>query len=56
MELVFSVLEGKNVNLRIMEREDLSIVKEWDNSIGIRANMSLLSKKLEQIWNGNTTS
>jgi ribosomal-protein-alanine N-acetyltransferase len=32
---VFSVLEGKNVNLRIMEREDLSIVKEWDNDIGI---------------------
>jgi ribosomal-protein-alanine N-acetyltransferase len=29
------LLEGKNVNLRIMEREDLSIVKEWDNDVGI---------------------
>jgi len=29
------LLEGKNVNLRIMEREDLSIVKEWDNEVGI---------------------
>lgn len=30
-----SLLEGKNVNLRIVEREDLSIIKEWDNEIGI---------------------
>ena len=29
------MLEGKAVNLRIMEKEDLSIVKEWDNDIGI---------------------
>ena len=29
------LLEGKYVNLRIMEREDLSIVKKWDNDIGI---------------------
>jgi RimJ/RimL family protein N-acetyltransferase len=29
------LLEGKNVNLRIMEKEDLSIVKEWDNDVGI---------------------
>ena len=29
------MLEGKNVNLRIMEREDLPIVKEWDNDVGI---------------------
>jgi len=29
------LLEGKAVNLRIMEREDLSIIKEWDNEIGI---------------------
>ncbi len=28
------MLEGKNVNLRIMEREDLPIVKEWDNDVG----------------------
>jgi RimJ/RimL family protein N-acetyltransferase len=26
---------GKNVNLRIMEKEDLSLVKEWDNEVGI---------------------
>ena len=29
------MLEGKIVNLRIIEREDLSIIKEWDNEIGI---------------------
>ncbi len=29
------MLEGKNVNLRIVEREDLSIVKNWDNDVGI---------------------
>jgi ribosomal-protein-alanine N-acetyltransferase len=29
------MLEGKRVNLRIMEKENLSIVKEWDNEVGI---------------------
>ena len=29
------MLKGRHVNLRIMEREDLSIVKNWDNEIGI---------------------
>jgi RimJ/RimL family protein N-acetyltransferase len=29
------LLEGKIVNLKIMEKEDLSIVREWDNDIGI---------------------
>ncbi len=29
------MLEGKVVNLRIMEKEDLPILKEWDNEIGI---------------------
>lgn len=29
------MLEGEKVNLRIMEKEDLPIVKEWDNDIGI---------------------
>jgi RimJ/RimL family protein N-acetyltransferase len=29
------LLEGKLVNLRIMEKEDLPILKEWDNEIGI---------------------
>lgn len=33
--MVFNLLEGKKVNLRIMEREDLSIVKKWDNDLGI---------------------
>jgi RimJ/RimL family protein N-acetyltransferase len=26
------LLEGKNVNLRVMEREDLSVLQEWDNN------------------------
>jgi hypothetical protein len=25
------LLEGKTVNLRIMEREDLPVLQEWDN-------------------------
>ena len=29
--MVFKVLEGKNVNLRIMEREDLPLYLEWVN-------------------------
>ena len=29
------MLEGKLVNLRIMEKEDLPTLKEWDNEIGI---------------------
>ncbi len=29
---MFKVLEGKNVNLRIMEKEDLPILLEWDNN------------------------
>ncbi|MCJ7425470.1 GNAT family N-acetyltransferase [Candidatus Bathyarchaeota archaeon] len=26
------MLEGKNVNLRIMEKEDLPVLREWDNN------------------------
>ena len=29
------MLGGKLVNLRIMEKEDLPVLKEWDNEIGI---------------------
>ena len=29
------MLEGKTVNLRIIEKEDLPLVKEWDNDVGI---------------------
>jgi hypothetical protein len=32
MRLVFRVLEGKNVNLKIMEREDLQTLQEWGNN------------------------
>jgi RimJ/RimL family protein N-acetyltransferase len=31
--LVFKVLEGKNVNLRIMEKEDVPLLVEWWNSL-----------------------
>ncbi len=27
------MLEGKNVNLRIVEKEDLPLIAEWDNSL-----------------------
>jgi RimJ/RimL family protein N-acetyltransferase len=30
--VVLELLEGKNVNLRIMEREDLQVLHEWDNN------------------------
>jgi len=33
--VLFNLLEGKKVNLRITEKEDLSIVKKWDNDLGI---------------------
>ena len=32
--VVFEVLEGKNVNLRVVEKEDLPLVAEWENNIG----------------------
>ena len=34
MGLVFKVLEGRNVNLRIMEREDLPFYVKWVNDPG----------------------
>ena len=30
--MVLGLLEGKNVNLRIMEKEDLPLYAEWDNN------------------------
>jgi RimJ/RimL family protein N-acetyltransferase len=30
---VFKVLEGKNVNLRVVEKEDLPLVAEWKNNL-----------------------
>ncbi len=30
------MLEGKNVNLKIVEKQDLPILLEWDNNIGFR--------------------
>ena len=32
MELVFRLLEGNNVNLRVIERDDLPLLAEWSNS------------------------
>jgi RimJ/RimL family protein N-acetyltransferase len=32
MRSVFGVLEGKTVNLRIMEKEDLPLISEWFNN------------------------
>jgi len=31
--VVLKLLEGKNVNLRIIEKEDLSLVKDWVNNL-----------------------
>ena len=31
--MVLKLLEGKNVNLRIIEKEDLSLVKDWVNNL-----------------------
>jgi diamine N-acetyltransferase len=30
---VFRLLEGKNVNLRVVEKEDLALLKEWRNNL-----------------------
>ena len=32
MRLVFKVLEGRNVNLRVMEKDDLPLFTEWFNN------------------------
>jgi hypothetical protein len=32
MRLVFNVLKGKSVNLKIMEREELPTLQEWSNN------------------------
>ena len=32
--MVFEVLEGKNVNLRVVEKEDLPLAAEWENNLG----------------------
>jgi len=31
--LVFRVLEGKNVNLRVVEKEDLPAITQWNNNL-----------------------
>ena len=32
---MFNLLEGKNVNLRVMEKDDLSLFVEWANKLGV---------------------
>jgi len=34
MRLVFRVLEGKNVNLRLAEKEDIPLLMQWFNEVG----------------------
>ena len=39
------MLEGKIVNLRIIEREDLSILLDWDNNVEFRGSFETLKQE-----------
>jgi RimJ/RimL family protein N-acetyltransferase len=39
------LLEGKNVNLRAVEKEDLPLLKEWRNNLGFIGHYQLISQK-----------
>jgi len=39
------MLEGKNVNLRVMEKEDLSLVKEWVNDLEFAGEYEAISQE-----------
>jgi ribosomal-protein-alanine N-acetyltransferase len=39
------LLEGKNVNLRIVEKEDLSLLHEWDNNPDFRGEFEQLREE-----------
>jgi RimJ/RimL family protein N-acetyltransferase len=39
------VLEGKKVNLRVMEKEDLPLLKEWKNSLKFTGQYQLISQE-----------
>jgi ribosomal-protein-alanine N-acetyltransferase len=50
------LLEGKNVNLRVVEKEDLPLLKEWRNNLGFIGQYQLVSqetmKDLEKQYDG----
>ena len=49
MRLVLKVLEGRNVNLRIMEKEDVALLVEWWNSLEFQGEFfSVLQKSKTQ--------
>ena len=35
------MLQGKNVNLRVVEKEDLPVLLQWDNNMGFRGEFEL---------------
>jgi RimJ/RimL family protein N-acetyltransferase len=39
------LLEGKTVNLRVMEKEDLALLKEWRNSLEFAGRYQLISQE-----------
>jgi RimJ/RimL family protein N-acetyltransferase len=43
--LVLKLLEGKNVNLRVVERGDLPLLKEWRNNLGFIGQYQLISQE-----------
>jgi ribosomal-protein-alanine N-acetyltransferase len=44
------LLEGKNVNLRVMEREDLSLVAEWTSNPDVLGEYTPLCQKSKADW------
>jgi len=39
-----------------MEREDLPILKKWDNDIGIMGEYEPIIQETKTTWNGNLTN
>ena len=39
------MLEGKNVNLRVVEKEDLSLLHEWDNDLEVEGEFNPLRQE-----------
>ena len=37
--MVFKVLEGKNVNLKVLEKDDLPLLADWSNNLGFFSDM-----------------
>lgn len=42
---MFKVLEGKNASLKVVEKEDLALLKEWRNNIEFTSEYQSISQE-----------